>query len=1352
MSSPAAASISPHLAPLIHTFSTPDLLPILARSSFTSLSDLLSPFETSVERVTVRTSTYDPILIPRFTVRFVERQLPAAFAQATQGAAGTRARSATIGPGQTPNLAPDLVPTTPNTPFQPPTQGERDELFLDSLASLISQRVDGWIGETGREELAVRKVKKGKAKYSEEGFAAEVAEEFEEGWKGRPIERLTPWYAAMRDEIFRRREMVEWETFAWPVGCLLALSTSHPDPLNALSLLWDLTSPSSLFSSSSYPPRSGAEEDGRHDWASADVLRYIVLIHDFGAGGGRDGWEDAQELHESIRKTYGSHTALLPIFTAAKTAMKPLEKAKGVGALWSATTTPMPAPTLFRTTTNPINSSTTMGLGVSDGGVDPQIRTDEPPPPLAPTPAMVEKGEELSDEDLKALRVFLREMVVQSIVPFMERAVRVGNQQFVASKRSIGGRLFSAGRKYFGGSAVSSRSGSPVSATGSQMGFNAVKGYYPHVAQESQTRRLADLAFMIGDYKLAADVYDQASKDYRTDRAWRYYSSACRMAGLSNLLLHPPSTPLTFNPDIALEQALQTPPSFGFDLDGLKSMMLYYEAYRIIGDWRAAPVGLVRTAGESDEVASAILLEQAAIADLHLPLASRRKYAFHMAMAATRYEKSGIKSLSRRCLSQASSMYMIDPPPLDPRWSATISGWNAIRSHLHHGLGRQAYNVGKSEDAIEHFLELLAGAEGGGESGGEQSWLDDFGLAWEHLGDEAPRIVAERNLKLHATIFDAKYATVRIPQGSELIGKDNSPEEWSKLESEFLQHGFPGSAKKPPSLVKVGDGNQAVVGETFYLELRAQNPLDAPLAIGGLQIETDAEPGTVEIEAPQEIELGPRESVRVYIPIRATTLTSFSFTSLSFRFNDLLPSTETLLRRPKRLNATRGQLTSPTYATDSSLVVTVRSPIPRLSISFDDLPDTLLAGEGRSASIVVTNTGQVALRGLRGLCSHPSFAISRQHDQVDAYATTEDEVTSSIKISNQIPPNTPFIVPLTSPDDNSATSLASGASVVIPILCRADVQGIHNLCWLFVFQGDNDSEHLTSRAWHQLDVLPSLFIQPFVRPGTSRNSPYTILVEAKNLNVDAEVVITQISSVGSRWKCRQLDSLDTDAGFGSLHSSQGIDVFLSIEEAPTSTELPDDVAFSIHKLDNLLQGKEVKVSVPGDVTLHSGCVHPVSSKPHCCVDKSEQRKPQNSSKIDIIADSLFPSLLQTHAQLRHRSLTNQLPTLDSNLHRHLFSLFNSRSIDLLVFWTIPSTGASGHHHLSDIPLGAGTNHLKEVLETAELKAGGLYAESQRERSTLLAGLRKSELGVDENPIAVLVDVPELVEHAFDKDG
>ena len=41
----------------------------------------------------------------------------------------------------------------------------------------------------------------------------------------------------------------------------------------------------------------------------------------------------------------------------------------------------------------------------------------------------VEKGQELSEDDLKALRVFMREMVVQSVLPWIERSVVVGNEQ-----------------------------------------------------------------------------------------------------------------------------------------------------------------------------------------------------------------------------------------------------------------------------------------------------------------------------------------------------------------------------------------------------------------------------------------------------------------------------------------------------------------------------------------------------------------------------------------------------------------------------------------------------------------------------------------------------------------------------------------------------------------------------------------------------------------------------------------------------------------------------------------------------------------------------------------------------------
>lgn len=86
------------------------------------------------------------------------------------------------------------------------------------------------------------------------------------------------------------------------------------------------------------------------------------------------------------------------------------------------------------------------------------------------------------------------------------------------------------------------------------------------------------------------------------------------------------------------------------------------------------------------------------------------------------------KSFSRRCLSQAVSIYKIKSSPT----GTPEQGWDGIRSHCYRGLARQAYNAGRAEQAIEYFLELPLGSGlSPEEETVEVSWLDDFALAWE---------------------------------------------------------------------------------------------------------------------------------------------------------------------------------------------------------------------------------------------------------------------------------------------------------------------------------------------------------------------------------------------------------------------------------------------------------------------------------------------------------------------------------------------------------------------------------------------------------------------------------------------
>lgn len=94
------------------------------------------------------------------------------------------------------------------------------------------------------------------------------------------------------------------------------------------------------------------------------------------------------------------------------------------------------------------------------------------------------------------------------------------------------------------------------------------------------------------------------------------------------------------------------------------------------------------------------------------------------------------KSLARHCLVQASKVYMQDPPicdpekPFNPAEFAQFS-WQLIESQIHQALGRQAYHLGRPDEALTHFLALLAHSEGEESDEGDQGAWDDFKLAYE---------------------------------------------------------------------------------------------------------------------------------------------------------------------------------------------------------------------------------------------------------------------------------------------------------------------------------------------------------------------------------------------------------------------------------------------------------------------------------------------------------------------------------------------------------------------------------------------------------------------------------------------
>lgn len=176
---------------------------------------------------------------------------------------------------------------------------------------------------------------------------------------------------------------------------------------------------------------------------------------------------------------------------------------------------------------------------------------------------------------------------------------------------------------------------------------------YPHQAPEATNRRLADLAFLLRDYKFAATIYDGIRKDYVSDKATLYVAGASEMLGLS-LLLSAPTPAAAAAAQLPLvesyfDSALST--FVGSPLPQLASVRMtvaYCGLYASSGAHRPASQALVRAAGKAEEVWAALLLQRAAEVEGSVEKLGRggrgreRRQAGNWVEAAKRFEVCGL--------------------------------------------------------------------------------------------------------------------------------------------------------------------------------------------------------------------------------------------------------------------------------------------------------------------------------------------------------------------------------------------------------------------------------------------------------------------------------------------------------------------------------------------------------------------------------------------------------------------------------------------------------------------------------------------------------------------------------------
>ncbi|KAF9190349.1 Trafficking protein particle complex 8 [Haplosporangium sp. Z 11] len=1299
----AREQVSRLMSPRIAVIASQGVTELCQANHLPSLVDLLKPFGDQIEgRVTVHGSMGLPSAIDNFTLRFAE---------------------------------------------------------IDRLEEPDPKSTERWLAEVVRAD----------AHGYEDRFKIKNKEQVTFEYLNAPPERVFPWYTSYRDLFFSMGGVSDHETFDHPVACIVAISSLSPDPINEIHQMNNMSTPPIVFEKAFMDPA---------------ILKYYVLVHDCSKGN----IDSAMDILDKMRRTFGLHCNILKVNSAdvndttlptnrnAHHWIKTVALSKLLALGHAAKDASSSRSSLSSITSNntgtlvdlisqrssmssPVYSSTGNNSPTFSqnpvfaqlGNDDEDGTFDQEPLSLPPTehnelaldfllrPEKVAEpyGCCLSKEDINGITQFLREMLSQSIIPYMERNIAHWNEQVAASRKGIAGRF----RRYFS-------TGSKNPATALQQSPSSGSGggvIYPHASPEAQMRKLADWAFMLRDYKFALSVYDTVKKDFAADKAWKYYGGTQEMIGLC-LLMSP--QPLGSKNDVdhyfesAVNSYIYKARSSFF---GSRATLLCYELFKQRSMYKESPVSLTRMTAETCDLRNGLFLEQAAHCYLRLPRPSVRKYAFHMIMAGHRFNKADQKEHAYRCYLAASHVY-------------ESKGWALVDDHISCSLGRQSYQLGKSEEVLDHYKKLLRESR---QSPQQQAvYMKEFLSVYR---DYTNRIEAD---PLRETFPDFPLpvvlgSTARIVLSTSQSSTENN-DAWTELEA-GLQN--PSGAR--------GVRTVSAVGEHVIATVNVKNPLQIPViltdVILGCEHSTSSTTFTVPMDAAEEAHLAlyeqqsPTFEGKVSFSafdcerIDRVILEPGQIRTLKF---EILPKQEgqikvmglhcnvegqvhaykDIVKKGKRLNNTKEQMMSQMYEEDKSLDILVAPEMPLLDVVFQSSPEMLLSGEVCELSLEIKNRGKKGLKNLTVRLSHPTFfCIGEKRDAGDLGLYNKGEgstATEKLQVDNSLQLNTTQTI--------LDRVLAPGESAMIPCWLRGEKIGKHNFLFVFSYESEQDGTAMGTRTLRHTiaaQVLPSLKINAFTRPSTRGLNEFILGIETENLQTVPNFEFLQISSMSPSWVIEPVDKSNDSEECRSIAPRQTVFTYYRIRKcnqlsAPTIT--PE--RFTARALEKLVIGQERLKDVPPPLDIQ------------LC----------HLSTMDSHIDSSSPAMKYfsraSRLGWRQGSLTSQFASIPATVdHRHLFSVYGTNDFDLALFWSIPKMNRRGHHYIIGINLGVQQNPFQSIDPADELDGEGeetetarraLYEQTMRDQAALVQALTMNPHFKDESPVKVSIRSEDSVRHDF----
>ncbi|KAI0094770.1 ER-golgi trafficking TRAPP I complex 85 kDa subunit-domain-containing protein [Irpex rosettiformis] len=1165
-----------------------------------------------------------------------------------------------------------------------------------------------------------------------------------------PWRNRTPWW----DEVKRciQGDNVPNRVEGWnhPVSIICAVSTLAANPLQALQEMHARPP--------DFPP-----------WVDSTHLRYSLIVHPSNSP-----LSDsiAESLVNAVKKQYGLHTYLLSISLAEIPLQQARPIASPVPCLPSLTTmelSPIPTPhipagiaTMLPRPTTPKTATLTPNVpGTPNLPVQPNTPQKPPPSPGIPrTDALA-----LSDNDIQQISRFVREFVVMSVVPWMEKCVMEWNESYSSSRR-LPSRLFSSTRRLFGtgySSAPSSSPSTPPTGHGSNPSVSSVTSRFAHgvnnsvsslasitsigsgstaaatIGTVSQQRRLAEFATVLGDYKLAITVWETLRKDSK---------------GGSDILplLVAPSPALALHASNSIN-ALHT---VAAELPAWAQLRALVYAVRwdigidpreLIGNVLEGDRWLVQASGAAEEPPTALLLGHAAF--LSSKKGARRRSALWYLHAADRLEKAGIKPIALYFFRQAHRMYKTPATrwnELSPSfWEsegkdpADWRGFEAVLPGIEHELGRLLYTTNDTVNAVRYFLGLLRGtsvSEPTPPSGlgltpnstsmdgtvppTDRVYLEDFRVALRHFrtNEGAQWEAAKESLQLNIKLCQVKESRLRLP-GDAVIGELDS---WKRLEESWQEFW------RPRGPERLEQGGKAAVNEPFWFDLVLRNPLNVEISMSRLSLivreattsDDEAGPDFLEVETLDDITLGVKETRTIPISIKCSKPASLVVVDATYEFLSLLQVKESLAIRGRRLHDTPQQRQNKVYAPDILTKIEVEDAGLRLQAHFvDDRHLMLIHGERKHMNVTLLNTGNRPI-GELWLLTGPYDAVWVNTETSCSSSGSEDSV-NILRSTNSFASSEPFHIPL---DEE----IAPQSSLQLSMIMHAAHILEHDLSLLLVFRDSAGQAFHSARLTRHYEVKQTLQVSTSYEPSQSATKSYLVNIDLENTASTGEIYVSQIMTLSPSWSCEPISQYLPE----KLSPRQLSRVMLAAHPLSRAGEAQEVRRFLESQLRSILQGTPVEPISPPVINLE--CNHIYQS--------SDSFSPNDPVTRHFIHTGRCSSAARA-AALAH-------PHIPAHHYPHIFPLYEPSAIDFVFFWEIPSQSRSGHLLVTGLSLGASHAPLRELVEETEnaKAARSMYAETQRERSEVLEAVRNSEWNTESDPLVMTVEDGLIVEHDF----